>query len=141
MVKILFMVDDDQDDREIFKEAINHCHPNIQVIFAQDGVEALEVLSSPKEYPDVIFLDYNMPQMNGVECLIQLKADPKTKHIPTIMYTTAGDRELEKAILLLGADYYMKKTNSYQQLCDELDRLITMIDKGILKGKRIKPHP
>ena len=128
MVKILFMVDDDQDDREIFKEAITHCNPDIELLFAQDGLQALEILNSGIPLPDMIFLDYNMPRMNGSECLKRLKADSKTKHIPTIIYTTSGDREQEKVILLLGADYYLQKTTSFKQLCDELDHLIKSVE-------------
>jgi CheY-like chemotaxis protein len=136
MVKILFMIDDDQDDREIFKEAISHCNPQLEVIFAQDGLEALQLLATGTTHPDIIFLDYNMPRMNGLECLKQLKADSKTKNIPTIMYTTSGDREQEKVVLLLGADYYMQKTTSFMHLCDELGRLIKMIDEKIQIGKK-----
>jgi CheY-like chemotaxis protein len=145
MVKILFLIDDDQDDREIFAEAVASCDPNIQIMFAVDGVEALEILASsvvlPVEaleilassvvLPDVIFLDYNMPRMNGLECLKRLKAQESTKNIPTIMYTTSGDREQEKVVLLLGADYYMQKTTSFEGLCKELTRLFELINKKV----------
>jgi CheY-like chemotaxis protein len=131
MVKILFLIDDDQDDRDIFAEAVTKCDPNIELIFAKDGLEALEILGSGKANPDVIFLDYNMPRMNGLECLKRLKADQHTKNIPTIMYTTSGDREQEKVILLLGADYYMQKTISFDTLCTELTRLFVLIAKKV----------
>ena len=130
------MIDDDQDDREIFKEAIMNCNPSIKVIFAKDGIEALEILALGTKHPDVIFLDYNMPRMNGLECLKELKSNAKTKDIPTIMYTTSGDREQEKVILLIGADYYMRKTTSFQTLCDELNRLLDLVDKGELRNLR-----
>jgi CheY-like chemotaxis protein len=129
MVRILFLIDDDQDDREIFRDAVAVCDESIEVIFAKDGVEALTMLSSGHLEPDVIFLDYNMPRMNGLQCLKSLKANERTKHIPTIMYTTSGDREQEKAILLLGADYYMQKTVSFDGLCVELRRLFELINK------------
>jgi CheY-like chemotaxis protein len=139
MVKILFLIDDDLDDREIFREAVATCNPNIDVLFATDGVSALEILDSSVIQPDVIFLDYNMPRMNGLECLKRLKANPETKNIPTIIYTTSGDREQEKVILLLGADYYMQKTVSFDGLCKELARLLDLVNKKIdlkvLKGK------
>jgi CheY-like chemotaxis protein len=139
MIKILFLIDDDQDDREIFREAVAKCDPKIEMKFAKDGVEALEILNSSVTLPDVIFLDYNMPRMNGLQCLKILKADPLTKEIPTIMYTTSGDREQEKVVLLLGADYYMQKTVSFIGLCDELARLFEVIDKSIdLKELRFK---
>jgi CheY-like chemotaxis protein len=131
MIKLLFLVDDDADDREFFEEAIHHCNPSIKVIFAKDGIEAIEYLDSAETFPDAIFLDYNMPRMNGVECLKKIKANSKTRSIPIIMYTTSGDREQEKTVLLLGADHYMRKTTSFSTLCSELDRLLLLIAKKL----------
>ncbi len=131
MVKILFLIDDDQDDREIFREAVATCDAKIEMMFAADGIEALNILKSSTVLPDVIFLDYNMPRMNGLECLKKLKANSDTKNIPTILYTTSGDREQEKVVLLLGADYYMQKTVSFNGLCEELARLFDLIDKKV----------
>ena len=136
MVKILFLVDDDRDDREIFEEALMECDPSIDLMFARDGVEALEILDSGNILPDVIFLDYNMPRMNGMECLKNLKANQKTKQIPAIMYTTSGDRELEKTLLMLGADHYMQKTVSFAELCVELKRLLQVVGQKLQARKR-----
>lgn len=130
MVKILFLIDDDQDDREVFRDAVKHCDPNIELMFATDGVQALEILDASTVLPDVIFLDYNMPRMNGLECLKRLKANHAFKDIPTVMYTTSGDREQEKVLLLLGADHYMQKTVSFTGLCDELSRLFDLLSKS-----------
>lgn len=133
MIKIIFMIDDDEDDRALFREAILKCNPNIEVLFAIDGVDALDILNSSWVLPDVIFLDYNMPRMNGVECLKELKITKNTKDIPVVMYTTSGDRAQEKAILRLGADYYMRKTNTFDQLCHELNRLLEEISQKLMK--------
>lgn len=131
MIKVLFLIDDDQDDREIFREAVLKCNPKIEMLFASDGVDALEILRSSAVHPDVIFLDYNMPRMNGLECLKKLKESVDTKDIPTIMYTTSGNREHEKNILQLGADYYMQKTFSFETLCVELMRLFDLLEKKV----------
>lgn len=130
MIKIIFMIDDDEDDREIFRDAVLNCNPDIELLFAKDGQEALQILNSNWVLPDAIFLDYNMPRMNGVECLKELKAAKNTKDIPVVMYTTSGDRAQENAILRLGANYYMRKTNSFDQLCTELNRLLDDISKN-----------
>ena len=131
MLRIIFMIDDDQDDREIFEEAIRSCIPGVEVHFANDGVQALQHLESEKVLPDVIFLDYNMPRMNGVQCLSKLKSNSKTAEIPVIMYTTSGNRTHEENILSMGADYYMKKTTSFDQLCLELRRVLALVDEKI----------
>ena len=134
MVKVLFLIDDDEDDREIFHEALKSYDPSVEMLFARDGVEALSILRTNRITPDVIFLDYNMPRMNGLDCLRQLKTNDQWKAIPTIMYTTSGDREQEKVVLLLGADHYMRKTNSFIHLCEELKRLLDIV------GKKIEPR-
>ena len=128
MVRIIFMIDDDQDDREIFQEAILKCYPHVEVLFAVDGAQALQILQTSPRNPDVIFLDYNMPRMNGIDCLRALKGQEKTRSIPIIMYTTSGDREEEKVTLMLGADHYMKKTNSFADLCQELKAVLTLVE-------------
>lgn len=133
------MVDDDQDDREVFLEAIRKVYPSVQVDFAKDGEEALVLLNTMQVNPDVIFLDHNMPRKTGVQCLRALKADVKTRSIPVVMYTTSGDREEEKVALLLGADHYMKKTVNFEQLCTEIKRLLAMVEnqpknRGELRG-------
>jgi DNA-binding response OmpR family regulator len=133
------MVDDDQDDREVFHEAIRLVYPSVQVDFAIDGDEALAYLDTAQVAPDVIFLDHNMPRKTGVQCLRALKANVKTRSIPVIMYTTSGDREEEKVALLLGADHYMKKTASFEHLCLEIKRLLTLVENqkknpGELRG-------
>ena len=122
------MIDDDEDDREIFQEAIQKCSPLTEVIFANDGVEALRILRSAGFHPDVIFLDYNMPRMDGIQCLLKLKSNRMTKTIPTVMYTTSGNRVHREYALSLGADYFMKKSNTLKELCIELDRLLLVID-------------
>src|SRR5688500_17787406 len=84
----LFYADDDQEDREMFCEAIRQINPAIKVTLSKDGVEALEILSSQQELPDFIFLDINMPRMNGIECMAKLKSDDRLKTIPVIIYST-----------------------------------------------------
>ena len=72
-----FLVDDDADDVSIFKEILREVNPSIALVSAADGQEALKFLKHQQDnYPDVIFLDLNMPRMNGKECLSELKKDP-----------------------------------------------------------------
>ena len=127
MVKIIFMIDDDEDDRDIFREALLKCCPNINLLFATDGVEALNFLRSHEVIPDAIFLDINMPRMNGIECLRNLRDSAITKDIPVVIHTTSADEEAEKVVMQLGANYYMTKPASFDQLCNELAPLLDNI--------------
>ena len=131
MIKIIFMIDDDQDDRELFKEAVSSCYPDIEVLFTVDGDEALEILKNSPVNPDAIFLDYHMPRMTGLDCLRALKDQEKTKSIPVIMYTMGAHPDIEEVTLTLGADHYMKKANSFSDLCNDLTKVLASLEEKI----------
>ena len=72
--KKFFIADDDPDDQELFIEALLQIDAQCKCVTAFDGLEALNKLFSQTVYvPDFIFLDLNMPKMNGKECLVEIK--------------------------------------------------------------------
>lgn len=131
MIKVLFLIEDDQDDREIFREALAVCDPDIEFLYASDGEEALNMLESLKDMPDVIFVDNYMPRMSGVECLKALRLKTKTSIILTVIYSTTADSEKEKLMLLSGADYYLQKHSTFSDLCSELKAMLELIKDRI----------
>jgi CheY-like chemotaxis protein len=84
--KILMIVDDDKDDRFFFCSAIRKNNPSYECIEAENGADALKQLRTTKQLPDFIFLDLNMPKMDGRECLKELKKDETLKKIPVIIW-------------------------------------------------------
>jgi CheY-like chemotaxis protein len=98
--KIFLLIDDDKDDRELFVEAVESFDSQITGYMAVDGQQALDLLESLSDgLPDIIFLDINMPVMNGWHCLKALKHDERYRHIPVIMYSTSShQREVDIAI-------------------------------------------
>jgi DNA-binding response OmpR family regulator len=68
-----------------------------------------------------------MPRMTGVDCLRALKGQEKTRSIPIIMYTGAPHLEYEKQTLGLGADYFMTKANGFEDLCNDINQVLTSI--------------
>lgn len=121
----IFYADDDAEDREIFCDAIQQINPAIKVILSKDGHEALEILGKQKHLPDFIFLDINMPRMNGIECMTRLKADVHLKSIPVIIYSTTRDSNEVKKILRLGADGFIPKVYSFDKLKESLQDVLT----------------
>lgn len=116
------LVDDDLDDHEIFSLALQEAKRAVEVIRAYDGVEALARLRSGDiDRPDFIFLDLNMPRMNGKQCLEQLKSDADLKDIPVVIYSTSSEiRDLIDA-QRLGALAFIVKSASIHELTDALD--------------------
>jgi CheY-like chemotaxis protein len=123
-MKNLFLVDDDTDDQEFFMEAIDKLENVTLSGLANNGKEALNKLKYSKTLPDYIFLDFNMPLMNGIECLAELKKMPLTKDIPVFMLSTAFEQaELSKKI---GAKGFIKKSADIHGLETQLDCIINM---------------
>ncbi len=115
--KVCLLVDDDPDDQEVFLTALNDVSSSALCLVAANGDRALEILYNKETIPDFIFLDLNMPRMNGFEFLAALKKSNILRHIPVIVYsTTALPSQIEK-VRKLGATDFITKTHKYQDLC------------------------
>lgn len=122
--KVLFIVDDDEDDISLFVEAINEIEKSATCFKAMDGEDALERLDNLDLLPDIIFLDLNMPKMNGREVLQNLKETERYKNIPVVIYSTSSDDWDKKDAYQLGASDFLTKPESFTQLCITLSRTI-----------------
>src|SRR5687767_6825903 len=91
-IKRILLVEDDLDDQMFFCEALNKLQSAIECRIANDGVEALELVEEPPPF-DLIFLDLNMPKVNGFECLKRLKDHPIHKEIPVVILSTSNHPE------------------------------------------------
>jgi CheY-like chemotaxis protein len=121
----VLIIDDDSEDRELFHEAIGVIDPSIKCISAKDGKEAvMQLINGVSQLPDFIFLDINMPVMNGRECLIELKKDVRLKHIPVVMYSTTSDSREIRQCYTLGAHDFLVKPYNFTQLVEALRTII-----------------
>lgn len=128
MINLVLMIDDDPDEKEILYEAVRSYNGNIDFMHAKDGIEALELLDAAVAYPEVIFLDNNMPRMNGTECLRRLKSNDKTSTIPIIMYTTYARNANDKAHLFPDAEFFLPKSNHFGDLCSGINEVLDLIE-------------
>ncbi len=110
---LFFLADDDEDDRMLFQEALAEVNPAIKCITVKNGKEALEFLQDQiVVLPDFIFLDLNMPLMNGLKCLEALKKIDILKNIPVVIYSTSSDLDSVEESKKLGAiDFFVKPSN------------------------------
>jgi CheY-like chemotaxis protein len=118
-MKIL-LVDDDSEDAELFLHAVNEIDPSIQIENAKDGQHALEILEVDLNLPSVIFLDINMPRVNGWECLMKLKQNHRTKNIPVVMYSTSRHNDDKLMAKKLGAIHFMEKPYHFDELKEQI---------------------
>ncbi|MEO8149671.1 MAG: response regulator [Bacteroidia bacterium] len=119
----ILLVEDDTDDQEFFLEAIKQLSSSLECDIASNGREALNYIVLPP-LPSIIFLDINMPVMDGFECLEHLKKSRLHKHIPIIIYTTSiSEQDKEKAISM-GADGFLSKPALLQVLKNRIDEFL-----------------
>ncbi|MDJ1482993.1 response regulator [Cytophagaceae bacterium YF14B1] len=117
MSKSFFLLDDDADDRELFVEALSLADATAICYTASKAEEALKRLKSDNiSVPDFIFLDINLPDLSGWECLIQLKSMTKYKQVPVIMYSTSSHEKDVKIAQDLGAFYFLTKPDDFRHL-------------------------
>jgi CheY-like chemotaxis protein len=117
----LLLVDDDEDDRDLFCLAIQDLVPSIRISIAVNGEDALKMLSEDKHYrPDFIFLDLNLPRITGKECLAQLKKTDHLRDIPVIIYTTSKLQEDKAETKKLGATHFITKPSKLTELNEAL---------------------
>jgi len=112
-MKVL-VVDDSSVIRRIIKVTVDLLQ--METIEAQDGIEALEIISREYNEINLILLDWNMPEMSGYDVLVKIKSDNLYKNIPVMMVTTEGQKSNIVAAVKAGAANYMVKPFT----CDEL---------------------
>jgi CheY-like chemotaxis protein len=124
----IMIVDDDDDDIELFCEALKDVDQNIKCISAPNGEAALNKLNKEgSTLPDFIFLDLNMPRLNGKQCLKKLKNSVTLRNIPVIVYTTSKLKEDIEETRELGAASFLTKPSKVNELRKAL--------RTILQGK------
>jgi CheY-like chemotaxis protein len=111
-----FLIDDDQDDHDIFAMAVKEFNESIHCYFAADAIEALERLNTDDFLPDCIFIDMNMPRMNGIECLERIKSTHRLRPVPVCMYSTSLDPNMLTRSKELGAKDFIVKPASVSVL-------------------------
>lgn len=104
MKKILF-IEDEEDQIMMVKERMEA--RGYVFISAEDGEEGIK--KTYEEMPDLILLDIVMPKVNGYEVCLHLKNDPETCHIPIVVVTASGVKNLEKQCLALGVREIIRK--------------------------------
>jgi len=119
--RTFFIVDDDIDDQDLFIEAVNEVDGSIECFSASDCEQALDLLKNRKiGMPDMIFLDLNMPRLNGKQCLAELKKEAHLRDIPVIIYSTSSEKRDIEETSRLGAAHFLTKPNKFEELCKAL---------------------
>ena len=120
----ILLVEDDEDDRLFFVEAINDIDVSIGLDIAANGMEALLKLHKALELPDIIFMDVNMPVMGGFDCLRKLKSLPRYNTIPVVILTTTSSFKEQETSGMLGASLFFTKPQVYSALKQRISQAL-----------------
>lgn len=125
MASHYFIIDDDDDDQELMKEAFDEIDASVICDSASNGEDGLKILKSGLlQRPKLIFLDLNMPRMDGRQFLASLKEDIGLKNIPVIIYSTSSEASEIKILMDMGAARFLIKSNNYNDLVLKLKEII-----------------
>jgi CheY-like chemotaxis protein len=111
------LVDDDHEDRAIFEEAFEMVESKNSLRSFSSAEEFFEFITRKEaSVPDLIFLDLNMPKINGIEMLKMIKNDVRLKNVSVAIYSTSSSQDNIETTLSLGANIYITKPVSFQAL-------------------------
>ncbi|MDX1463123.1 MAG: response regulator [Marinirhabdus sp.] len=123
-LKIL-LVDDDQDDRQLFAKALQELDMNVELHLATNGKSCLQFLESNKDdQVHLVFLDLNMPVMNGFECLEKIKGNKAFDDIVIAIYSTSAATSDIEQTFEKGANIYIHKPAKFSDLKTSLKQVI-----------------
>jgi two-component system chemotaxis response regulator CheY len=120
MTKTILTVDDSRTMREMLRRALEASGFN--VVQAEDGVHGIEVLQG-MEYPDVIITDVNMPRMDGLQFIEEVRSDQSFRAIPILVLTTESDAEKKARARRAGATGWIVKPFDPVKLVDAIKRV------------------
>lgn len=125
--RLIYIVDDDPDDRQIILDAFLEKSPQIDYVFIENAETLLETLyNADAELPALILLDLNMPGMLGLHALKEIRGSRQFSQIPIIVLTTSALQQDRRMSYELGASCYLRKPDSFAELIEITDCIVKL---------------
>lgn len=112
----IFYTDDDLEDLEFFREAAEGLNRELELVTHTNGQNLIDALNNPPPSPHLLFLDVNMPGLNGFDVLQELRKGDNFRDIPVIMFTTSSDESTISRSRDLGANFFVPKSGHFPSL-------------------------
>jgi CheY-like chemotaxis protein len=121
----VYLADDDEDDCQIFQEALGEVGKRVDLTISRDGEELMRTFKEKiPPAPQVLFLDINMPLKSGIECLKEMKQNEKLKDIPVVILSTSADATSIEKTFRGGANYYARKPGTFLLLIKLIEKVM-----------------
>lgn len=121
----IMLIEDDTIEKMKFHRTMSSLNLGHKIIEANNGEEALEILTRNDRLPDIILLDLSMPKMNGLEFLEALKSNNFWKYIPTIILTTSANHRDILTTYETGIAGYITKPLKYEDYVEKIKRIVS----------------
>ena len=123
----IFLAEDDIDDQEFLYEALLSVDPNIRLLSFTSGLKLMNHIAKldGTQLPQLIILDYNIPEINGAEILEQLKNDSRFSTVPKIVWSTSDSHLYRQNCILFGAKEYMVKPSSIEGIRELAKKMLS----------------
>ena len=114
-MQTILHIDDDVDDRELFASAVHEISTTAKCVSFSHAHKALTALELRESIPDYIFLDLNMPLMNGEEFLTAIKSNLNLNGIPVVIFSTSSHPATIQKMIEMGAEAFITKPTDYTE--------------------------
>lgn len=131
---IIYLVDDDWEDQEIFLDAISKIDFTVELKIFAGGEELIEALNTADKLPNLLFLDLYMPGMDGEECLVRLREEMAFNEVPIVIYSTEYDIDRIEHLFHLGASRYLRKPTAFDSLVKSLELTVSSVIRNSQGG-------
>ena len=122
----IFYTDDDVEDLEFFREATDSIDQQLELVTLNRGKALLDILDNPPPKPHMVFLDVNMPGLNGFDVLEKVRSEGNFKKLPVIMFTTSNDQVIIDKSFKLGANFFVQKSGNFPNLKKSIEYALKM---------------
>lgn len=122
----IFYTDDDLDDLDFFSEVIDSMNTDVTLVTQNNGKKLLDALNNPPPSPSILFLDLNMPGINGFDVLTEIRSSDNLKKLPVIILSTSNDDKIIDKSLNLGANFYITKPTDFVSLKKSIEHTINV---------------
>ena len=130
----IILAEDDPDDRHVFSMAIKETFGQANITGFDNGQSVIHsLLSNTSTNCDVLFLDINMPRMNGIDCLREIKDHIQFSRIPIVMLTTSSTKEDVMDTFYAGATRFITKPPTYKELLNLFTQVYNLMRDGKLR--------
>jgi CheY-like chemotaxis protein len=126
--KYILYADDDPEDKENIYECLKDINSEVDMVFVNHGLDALQYLQDVSNFPCLILLDINMPVLNGLETLKILRQSKGLSQIPVIMFSTSSNEKFVRESLELGAVDYVTKPINFNNLKQVTEQFVARCD-------------